>query len=333
MLNQLGETTRAGLRGIARGAIRAGEPLRGPATKRLNRAFNRPIGALERHSSLHPLGAWERLRGHDRLAGAVAGKTVMVTGSSSGIGEAAALRIAAAGATVLLVARSADKLEALREQIEAAGGSAFVYPCDLAEGHDSAAMVVAVLERHGAPDVLINNAGRSIRRSIENSYDRLHDFERTMELNYFGALRLILGFLPQMRQRGSGQIINISSASVQTRTPRFSGYVASKAALDAFSDAVQAESLGEGIRFTTISMPLVRTPMIAPTGIYRRFPSMATDEAALLIAEAIVYRPRRLAPPFAYAASFADAINPNLMDSVRNRGYRMFPESGRREDT
>jgi len=255
---------------------------------------------------------------------------VLITGASSGIGESAARLLGGAGANVLLVARSAKKLERIAAEIDPPG-EGHAYPCDLTDLDAIDELAGAVISDHGGVDVLVNNAGRSIRRSIELSYDRFHDFERTMQLNYFASLRLILRLLPGIRERG-GQVINISSAGVQTRTPRFSGYIASKAALEAFSDAAQAEVLEDGVRFTTISMPLVRTPMISPTTIYERFPALTPEEAADLIAEAVVERPRRVAPPFAHLVSFADAVSPGLMDNVRNRGYRMFPDSGERED-
>ena len=187
-------------------------------------------------------------------------------------------------------------------------------------------MAKEVLTYHGHVDILVNNAGRSIRRSLELSQDRFHDFERTMQLNYFGAVRLILRLLPAMRERGEGQVINISSAGVQMRTPRFSGYIASKAALEAFSDAIQAEALTDGIRFTTISMPLVRTPMISPTEHYDEIPALTPDEAGKLVAEAVIGRPRRVAPPFAHIVSAVDKLSPEAMDTVRNRMYRRFPE-------
>ena len=320
------------LRKIIRNAAKAADPITRPVSRSVNRAFNRPIGTIDRQSPLHPLGAYDRIRGIDQLNDKVAGKTVMVTGASSGIGEASAIRLAEAGATVLLVARSADKLAELKKRLDQTIGTAEIYPADLSDAESLDAMIAKVIKDGNEPDILVNNAGHSIRRSVENSYDRIHDYERTMQLNYFGALRLILGFLPGMRERKSGQIINISSAGVQTRTPRFSAYIASKAALDAFSDSVQSESLDDGIRFTTIFMPLVRTPMIAPTKIYKRFPTLTPEQAAQLIAEAVIYRPRRLAPPFGYIASFADALSPDLMDNVRNRGYKMFPESGSRPD-
>ena len=289
------------------------------------RASSRPLGggaglpvsprALSAHSE-------------DSLRRAVEGKVVMVTGASSGIGEAAARRIGGAGATVLLVARSEDELERIAGELQASGAAgAFAMPCDLSDLEAIDALAERAIGELGGVDVLVNNAGRSIRRSVEFSMDRFHDFERTMQLNYFGAVRLIMRLLPSMRERGAGQIINISTAGVQTRTPRFSGYIASKAALEAFSDAVQAEALDDGIRFTTISMPLVRTPMISPTSHYDGFPALTPDEAGRLVAEAVVGRPRRVAPPFAHLVSAIDTVSPELMDSVRHRGYRMFPES------
>ena len=301
-----------------------------PLPRRLRRAALGPAGALFRIAS-KPVGggagitraALGPFAGSDDVAGLV----VMVTGASSGIGEAATRRLAAAGATVLLVARSADRIERIAAEAGAAGGGeAIAYPCDLSDLEAIDELCARALADHGAVDVLVNNAGRSIRRSVDSSGDRFHDFQRPMQLNYFGAIRLILGLLPAMREQRHGQIINVSSAGVQMRTPRFSGYIASKAALEAFSDAVQAETLGDGIRFTTISMPLVRTPMISPTKQYERIPALTPDEAGRLVAEAISGRPRRVAPPFAHILSTVDRLSPETMDTVRNRVYRMFPE-------
>jgi len=305
-----------------------------PLVRRLRRSAGASAGIVARAAS-RPLGGGGGLPlshraltagSPDALRRAVAGRVVMVTGASSGIGEAAARRIGDAGATVLLVARGAERLEQLAAELDGAAG-AHAMPCDLSDLEAIDALTERAIAEHGGVDVLVNNAGRSIRRSLELSGDRFHDFERTMQLNYFGAVRLILRLLPSMRERGCGQVINVSSAGVQTRTPRFSAYIASKAALEAFSDAIQAEALADGIRFTTISMPLVRTPMISPTAHYDRFPALSPDEAGQLIAEAIVGRPRRVAPPFAHLVSLADALSPELMDAVRHRGYRMFPDS------
>jgi NAD(P)-dependent dehydrogenase (short-subunit alcohol dehydrogenase family) len=258
----------------------------------------------------------------EALRSAVAGKVVVVTGASSGIGEAAARLVGDAGATVVLVARREEELERIAADI---GANAHVRTCDLTDFDSIDALTTAMLAEHGGVDVHVNNAGISIRRAVDHSLDRFQDFERPMQLNYFASIRLILRFLPSLRER-AGQVINISSAGVQTRTPRFSGYIASKAALEAFSDAVQAETHGEGVRFTTISMPLVRTPMISPTEHYQRFPALTPEEAGRLVAEAIVGRPRRVAPPFAHLVSAVDAVDPELMDAVRHRGYRMFSD-------
>ncbi len=188
-------------------------------------------------------------------------------------------------------------------------------------------MAEEVLEQHGHVDVLVNNAGRSIRRSIALSYDRPHDFERTMQLNYFGAVRLILKLLPVMRERKSGQIINVSSIGVQTNMPRFSAYVASKSALDAFSRCIASEIVDDEVDITTIHMPLVRTPMIAPTKMYDRFPTITPDEAAGLITQAIIHRPKRIATPMGTLGQILYAINPKSIDYILNTAYHMFPDS------
>jgi NAD(P)-dependent dehydrogenase (short-subunit alcohol dehydrogenase family) len=261
------------------------------------------------------------------LEQAVRGRVVMVTGASSGIGRSAALKIADAGGIVLLVARTPEKLEETREQIQSGGGTAHIHRCDLSDMDDIDRMADEALAQHGHVDILVNNAGRSIRRSVALSYDRFHDFERTMQLNYFGAVRLILKLLPVMRERRSGQIVNISSIGVQTNTPRFSSYVASKAALDAFSRCVASEIVDEGVSITTINMPLVRTPMIAPTKMYDRFPTITPDKAADMICEAIIYKPKRIATPLGTLGQILYAINPKSMDYILNSAYKLFPDS------
>ncbi len=275
---------------------------------------------------------WERNLDPDlfrdrSLAGAIAGKRVMITGASSGIGKAAALEVAAAGGIVLLVARTPEKLEQTREEIEAAGGEAYTHPCDLADMAEIDRMAEEVIAEHGGVDVLVNNAGRSIRRSLALSYDRFHDFERTMQLNYFGAVRLILKLVPGMRQRGSGHVINISSIGVQTNTPRFSAYVASKSALDAFSRCVASEIVDDGVKITTIHMPLVRTPMIAPTKIYDAFPTISPEEAAEMITAAMITRPKKVATGLGSFGEVMYALSPNSMDAILNTGYKLFPDS------
>lgn len=253
------------------------------------------------------------------LNDAVKGKVVLITGGSSGIGAAAAKKIAEAGGTVVLVARTLENLENVANDIRAIrgnGGTAHVYPCDLSDMDAIAVMADQVHGDLGGVDILINNAGRSIRRSLELSYDRIHDYQRTMQLNYLGAVQLILKFIPGMRERHFGHIVNVSSVGVQTRAPRFGAYIASKAALDSLCDALQAETVHDNVRFTTVHMALVRTPMISPTTIYDKFPTLTPDQAAGVITDAIVHRPRRASSPFGQFAAVADAVNPAVMDRV-----------------
>jgi short-subunit dehydrogenase len=260
------------------------------------------------------------------LQDAVGGKTVLITGASSGIGRATALKIGDVGGTMLLVARTKEKLNELAKEIEDLGGVAYSHPCDLTDMDDIDRMADEVLEQHGTVDILINNAGKSIRRSVSRAYDRFHDYQRTMQLNYFGPVKLILKLLPMMRERGTGHIINISTIGLQVNTPRFSAYVASKAALDAFSRSIGPEVIGDGVHLTTIYMPLVRTPMIAPTKIYDRFPTLTPDEAADMITDAIRKRPKRMATTLGTIGQITYALAPGAQDLVANQAYLMFPE-------
>jgi NAD(P)-dependent dehydrogenase (short-subunit alcohol dehydrogenase family) len=279
---------------------------------------------------------WERNLDPDlfkdrSLSGSIGGKVVLITGASSGIGRAAAIRCGEAGAEVLLVARTPEKLEETRAEIEEGGGSAYIHQCDLSDLDDVERMAKEVLEKHERVDILVNNAGRSIRRSIENSYDRFHDFERTMQLNYFGALRLILSILPSMRKRSKGRkgghIINVSSIGVQTNTPRFSAYVASKAALDAWSRCVASEVVDDGVSITTIHMPLVRTPMIAPTKMYDAFPTITPDQAAEMITTAMITKPKKVATRLGNFGELLYNVAPKASDAILNTAYKLFPES------
>ena len=279
---------------------------------------------------------WERNLDPDlfkdrSLSGAIGGKVVLITGASSGIGKAAAVKCGEAGAEVLLVARTPEKLEETRAEIDEAGGKAHIHQCDLSDLDDVERMAKEVLEKHERVDILVNNAGRSIRRSIENSYERFHDFERTMQLNYFGALRLILSLLPSMRKRSvgrkGGHIINISSIGVQTNTPRFSAYVASKAALDAWSRCVASEVVDDGVHITTIHMPLVRTPMIAPTKMYDAFPTITPEEAAEMITNAMITKPKKVATRLGNFGELLYNVAPKASDAILNTAYKLFPES------
>lgn len=261
------------------------------------------------------------------LHGQVEGKVVLVTGGSSGIGLAAAHKLAEAGAITIICGRSEDKLLAAKKDINARGFDVISYVVNLADMEDCDRFMKQLLADQGGVDILINNAGRSIRRGIESSYDRFHDFERLMQLNYFGALRLTIGLLPKMIEKKQGQIINISSIGVLTNAPRFSGYVASKAALDAWSRCAASEFSDVGIKFTTINMPLVRTPMIAPTKIYRNVPTLAPEDAADLIVQAIVYKPVRISTRLGVLGEVVHALVPRVAQVIMNTSFRMFPDT------
>ncbi|MEZ0293677.1 MAG: SDR family oxidoreductase [Solirubrobacteraceae bacterium] len=264
----------------------------------------------------------------DRSFGAaVNGRTVLITGASSGIGRAAAIKVAAAGGIPLLVARTAEKLEEVREEIERGGGVAHVYTADLSDYDSIDRMVEKALADHPSIDVLVNNAGRSIRRSVALSYDRIHDYERTIRLNYLGTVKLILALLPHMREQKSGHIVNVSSIGVQTNPPRFSAYVASKSALDAFTRVASSETIGDNVTFTTIHMPLVRTPMIAPTKMYDSFPTISPDEAADLICEAIRAKPKQINTRLGTFGEVLYALAPKAVDQILHMAYKVFPES------
>ena len=267
------------------------------------------------------------LRGGRSLHSAVDGRTVMVTGASSGIGRAAAVEIGRAGGAVLLVARSTARLKDTAREIEASHGLAEVYSADLSAEASIDELLERVLAEHPTIDVLVNNAGRSIRRSLALSYDRFHDFERTMQLNYFGPVKLILGLLRGMRERRSGQIVNVSTLGVQTNAPRFSAYIASKAALDAFTRVAAAECADDGVQFTTIHMPLVRTPMSAPTKLYDRFPALTPEQAAQLICEAIRTRSDHVGPRVGSLTELGRAIAPGMAKEILGATYRAFPDS------
>ncbi len=275
---------------------------------------------------------WERHLDPDlfidrTLRGQVAGKVVLVTGGSSGIGLAAARRVAEAGAITIVCGRDQDKLDEARAIVAADGHELITFSVDLASIEDCDRMVKWLVETHGGVDVLVNNAGRSIRRGIENSYDRFHDFERCMQLNYFGALRTTMGLLPKMVEKRHGHVINISSIGVLTNAPRFSAYVASKSALDAWTRCAASEFADRGVKFTTINMPLVRTPMIAPTKLYNSVPTLSPEEAADLVVQAIVHKPVQIATRLGIFGQVLHAVMPRVAQIVMNTSYRMFPDS------
>ena len=278
---------------------------------------------------------WERhldpaLHVDRSLRGTVGGKVVLVTGGSSGIGLSAACKFAEAGATTIICARGEDQLvEAKKEILAFAGKGAkvFTYSVDITDAEGCAALVKTLEAEHGGVDFLINNAGRSIRRAIEASYERFHDFERTMQLNYFGSLRITMGLLPGMVAKKKGHVVNISSISVLINAPRFSAYVASKAALDAWTGCAASEYADQGVTFTTVNMPLVRTPMTAPTKIYENMPLLAPEEAADMIVQACINKPVRVATRLGTSVQLLHAGLPRIAQILMNTTFRMFPDS------
>ena len=260
----------------------------------------------------------------------VEGLTIVITGASSGIGEAAARQLARQGATVCLVARREEELARIKREIGAAGiegggkarGKAFIYPADLSSNTSIEACCDAILAKHKRVDVLVNNAGRSIRRPLRESLDRPHDFERTMQLNYFAAMRLTLRLLPRMLEQGSGQIINVSSVAALMSTPRFAAYIASKAALDAFSRSLRIELNDAGIAVTTLNYPLVKTAMTEPTKLYNYLPQMDVADAAGWIVDAVKTRPARRTTHLAQAFTVATAVAPGPALQVLGQFYK-----------
>ena len=265
-----------------------------------------------------------------QLRAAVAGRTILVTGASHGIGRATAIRLARAGATVLLVARSADVLEQLAEQLRADGGAAVALPADLSDAEVAVpALARRILDEHGTPDVVVSNAGKSIRRSVAQSTERFHDFTRTADLNYLGPVRLLLALLPAMRGRGSGHVVNVSTVGVLLPpTPRWSAYQASKAAFDVWLRALAAEAHDDGVTATSLYMALVHTRMSAPTNDFALVPGLSPDEAAGLVCHAIVDRPPAIAPWWATAAALIDTAARGTSDRLVRLYARRFTGRG-----
>lgn len=263
----------------------------------------------------------------DDPAGPLVGKHVIITGASSGIGRAAAIAVAARGATVFALARNAEALDDLIAEIRAAGGDAHAFTCDVTDSAAVEHTVKDILGRFDHVDYLVNNAGRSIRRSVAASTDRLHDYERVMAVNYFGSVRMVLALLPHWRERRFGHVVNVSSAGVQANNPRYSAYIPSKAALDAFAEVVGTETLSDHITFTNIHMPLVRTPMIAPSGRLNPAPAISAEHAAAMVVRALVDKPARIDTPIGTLADVGMYFTPKLARRVLHQLYLGFPDS------
>ena len=243
-------------------------------------------------------------------------RTAVLTGSSSGIGAEAAVQLGRRGWTVCLLARRADELEVVAERVRAAGGTAHAYPVDLTDDADVALVVERLLAEHRVVDVLVNNAGRSIRRSIRESVDRLHDFERTMAVNYLGAVRLTLGLLPRFLEQGHGHVVFSSTMSTQLPIPLFSAYLGSKAALESFARSLLAEHGHDGITTTVVHFPMVRTEMSGATPIYRAMPMMGATRAGGWLVKAAVDRPTRVTSLGGAVSEAGMAVLPGVLTKV-----------------
>jgi thioester reductase-like protein/NADP-dependent 3-hydroxy acid dehydrogenase YdfG len=263
----------------------------------------------------------------DDPAGPLVGKHVIITGASSGIGRASAVAVAERGATVFALARNAEALDDLVAEIRAGGGQAHAFTCDVTDSTSVEHTVKDILGRFGHVDYLVNNAGRSIRRSVINSTERLHDYERVMAVNYFGAVRMVLALLPHWRERRFGHVVNVSSAGVQARNPKYSSYLPTKAALDAFADVVATETLSDHITFTNIHMPLVRTPMIVPSRRLNPVPPISAEHAAAMVVRGLVEKPARIDTPLGTLADFGNYMTPKLSRRILHQLYLGYPDS------
>ena len=263
----------------------------------------------------------------DDAAGPLVGKHVIITGASSGIGRASAIAVAERGAVVFALARNATALDDLIAEIREFGGAAHAFTCDVTDSASVDHTVKDILGQFGHVDYLVNNAGRSIRRSVSASTDRLHDYERVMAVNYFGAVRMVLALLPHWRERRFGHVVNVSSAGVQASSPKYSAYIPSKAALDAFAEVVGTETLSDHITFTSIHMPLVKTPMIAPSRRLNPVPPISAEHAAAMVVRALVEKPARIDTPMGTLADAGTYFTPKLSRRVLHQLYLGYPDS------
>lgn len=263
----------------------------------------------------------------DDPRGPLQGRHVIITGASSGIGRASAIAIAERGATVFALARNGAALDELVAEIRANGGAAHAFTCDVTDSASVEHTVKDILGRFDHVDYLVNNAGRSIRRSVVNSTDRLHDYERVMAVNYFGAVRMVLALLPHWRERRFGHVVNVSSAGVQARNPKYSSYLPTKAALDAFSDVVGSEVLSDHITFTNIHMPLVRTPMIVPSHRLNPVRAISPERAAAMVVRGLVDKPARIDTPLGTLAEAGNYFVPRTSRRILHQLYLGYPDS------
>ncbi len=276
-----------------------------------------PVAVLSRlHRTLRP-----------SVPSPLLGATVLITGASSGIGEHTAYAAASRGAHVLLVARRADELARVQAEVVARGGRASTYTLDLTDGEAVDALVAELLEQHGAVDYLVNNAGRSIRRSLELSHDRFHDFERMMAVNFFGPVRLTMGLLPAMRAQKFGHVVNIVTWGNQIKAPKFSAYIASKTALDVWGRIMGREAFFDNVTCTNVRVALVATDMIGPTDAYSNSRVESPEHCAGRIVRALEDRPITVNGIVGTVGEVANLLTPRLSDFAMAVAHRKVPDS------
>jgi len=253
------------------------------------------------------------------------GKNVLITGASFGIGEQLAYMLADTGAHLILVARTEEKLVQVKKEVALRGGRATVVAADLAKEESVADLITALNDIPGGIDIVINNAGKSIRRSLYESLDRLHDFKRSMAINYFGPVQLLLALIPTLK-RNKGYIINISAINVlMAPAPHWAAYQSSKAAFDNWFRCAAPELNAAGVYTTSIYLPLVRTRMIEPTPMYDKMPAMNPEHAARWICKVIITRQQKKAPWWLMAGQLSSVVFRGLWELLATRYLKKKP--------
>jgi short-subunit dehydrogenase len=243
-----------------------------------------------------------------KLENAVRGKTILITGATFGIGEKLSYQLAKTDANLILVARTEEKLDQIKREIEANGGKVAIFPTDLTDIKSVENLLAKLNNLPNGVDIVINNAGKSILRSIKDSLDRFHDFQRTMALNYFAPVQLLLGLIPIL-EKNKGHIINVSAVNVLLiPAPFWAAYQSSKTAFDQWFRCAAPELNAAGIKTTSIYLPLVRTRMIEPTAEYKNAPAMSPNHVASIICKTIYTHKKYFAPWWLIFGQLASVI-------------------------
>ncbi len=251
-----------------------------------------------------------------KLRSKLQGKTILITGASSGIGEQVAYLLADIDAHLILVARREEKLLAMKSEIEMEAAKVSVFRADLRNKDEMEGLLATIHQLPEGLDVFVSNAGLSINRSIHQSLDRYHDFTRTMAINYFAPVQLLMEVIPLL-QRNQGQVINISTVNaLLLPIPHWAAYQASKAAFDTWFRSAMPELNVMGISTTSIYLPLVRTPMILPTTAYQKMPAMSPKHVAKIICKSMYTRVRTYRPWWLIFGQLASILFRGILEMV-----------------